>query len=309
MSLAKVHLHPELDFVEMLRNPTRSTEVKVWIKKNPDWFLKWRGEQGECALHWAVYMDLAVVLELMQIGLDLNQTDDDAATPLDWVHIRLSLAIEQKIPGITSYNIKKIKAQADRILPELMGLGAQLQYFKEAEVVLEWTQCGLWSPLEVLCHPYQDRQGQPDLGHPFWENMAPHRLVEWKKIMEDDEYRVRWNQAFNRSPLTDLKLSWLTRWPFAHQGPALRDLAWEDYVSHPDHVEASEWVQHLILTQERLAEEELIELGLTGGEVVESESTQAPGLYANWPSDRWRFWNLVWRHQAGMPLKTKESPH
>lgn len=314
MSLATVRLLPDRDFVEMLRNPTRSTEVKVWLKKNPDWFLKWRGEQGECALHWAVYMDLAVVLELLQVGLDLNQTDDDASTPLDWVHLRWSLAVEGGIPGITPYNVKKITAQADRIMPELMGLGAQFQYFKEPEVVIEWSRFGLWGPLEVMCQPHW-KTDAPFLVHPFWEAMEASRKHRWDEAWKDEDRWVAWLQAFNRSPLTQEKLQVLDRWPFVVEWERLRDLAWEDYKQRRDSSEYSEWVQHLILSTPKMAlgEEEWLELGLAseneeGFDLSLDNPSELEGQIKEPLSEPWshherQFWTLIWKHEAGERLK------
>ncbi len=140
-------------------SPNRAVEVRAWLKpaSNRELAKVLRGPHGETMLHWAALADEGLILELVAVGLDLQATDQEGRTPLDWLFERLWMTHVENVGNLTALNLRKLRMQTDDLALVLWRLGARRGGIHDFDERLLAGRCGLWKLLET----WADMEGLP----------------------------------------------------------------------------------------------------------------------------------------------------
>lgn len=115
--------HPVFDsFI----SPLKFMEAKVWLERpaNQKVAKELRGLQGETVLHWASMSEMGLLMDtIYNVELDVNVTDSQGMTPMDWLLERIKMADEQL--DLTNNNRLKLQLQTDDLATILWGMGGR----------------------------------------------------------------------------------------------------------------------------------------------------------------------------------------
>ena len=139
-------------------NPARAVEVRAWARKFPGKAQAIKGGMGEGIMHWACMSDMGLVIDLLAIGLDVNEKDAHGKTPWDWLSDRLWMACVLDRVGIPQEGKMKMRAQTEELGLVLWQYGARpgggvgigsgsAQSVFHGSV---WVRGGAWSLVETI---------------------------------------------------------------------------------------------------------------------------------------------------------------
>lgn len=132
--------------------PARSVEVRAWLrnKANRAAAVGMRGPQGESVLHWAALSDFGLVVDLIDVGLDINLADESGRSPMDWVFERFHMTHEEGVGALTFLNRQKLRLLTDDVGSSLWRLGGRLLVPQEGvDPQALAMRHGLWKMLEI----------------------------------------------------------------------------------------------------------------------------------------------------------------
>lgn len=133
-------------------NPFRATEASAYIKSRPETVAQMRGERGESALHWGVLTSVTLLVDLIDIGISVNNKDADGKTPMDWLHDRLWNVCIEKSVNLREGGRIAIREQTEPLIQALWAFGGRVSNMATVHPAQIWARAGLWALCREMVH-------------------------------------------------------------------------------------------------------------------------------------------------------------
>lgn len=143
------HTPSRPDFWDSFVNPDRNIEALAWVRQRPQEVLAARGSLGESVLHWAAVTNLALMVDIINAGMDVNTRDAAGKTPLDWqVEQAFAVCVDGQgdLRDSGRYHVRSLSESLSQALWRLGGRPGPARTMDPVQV---WSRAGMWSLLDM----------------------------------------------------------------------------------------------------------------------------------------------------------------